>query len=187
MAKQKQRDFLFDGGEKVKPLDSSETADQFMDALVKAGGAECADAEKCATCLHPCGVSKSAPLPAVAEHEQGVAALLIAINDAMGKARRPDGEKPRNTEAMSAGAVLVGVLAGDHLAKDYDGVERMMLKLQTVAAYQQLSMALKVLHKQGIGGIPVVIALAKHLDTSVRLCSKSIHADLIEHEGKKQA
>jgi hypothetical protein len=192
MAKQKQRDFLFDGAEETvsEVKDAAANADHLMDVLMEAGAQECASENKCATCLHPCADAKAAPLPAVADHEAATAVALIAINDAMGKARRPNGEKFRNTEAMSAGANLVSALAGAHLKNECEGVERMMLKIQTAAAFQQLGMALRVLAKQNISGIPVVLAMAKLLDTSVRLCSKSIHQELVEfneREGKKQA
>jgi hypothetical protein len=192
MAKQKQRDFLFGGQEEQvsEVKDAAANADHLMDALMRAGATECASEKKCAACLHPCADAKAAPLPAVADHEAATAVALIAINDAMGKARRPDGEKFRNTEAMSAGANLVSALAKAHIANDCDGLERMMLKIQATAAYQQLGMALKVLAKQGISGIPVVLAMSKLLDTSVRLCSKSIHQELVEfneREGKQQA
>jgi len=180
------RDFLFEGdGEKPEGK-----ADEFVSAVAAAVAKTCGDGGKCQTCLTPCSERTGNSLPSVVEHEQRVSKLLKAFDKAAGEVKKeiPD---IGNSQVMSAGAVMVSIIARAHLNTNCEEVERLMLKLQTCAAHAQLDMALRVLEKQAIEGLPVIMALARELDALIRKTSAPIAEELEAYnkkrKGEKQA
>lgn len=177
------RDFLFDGNRET--TEAPNKAEEFMGAIAAAVAKACGDGGQCQTCLTPCDQRTGETLPAVVEHDKRVKKLLLAFDKAAGEVQKeiPDFG---NSQAMSAGAVMVSVIARSHLNTHCGEVERMMFKLQTAAAHAQLDMALRVLEKQAIEGIPVILALARVLDTVIRKTSTPIAEELEAHNRKRE-
>jgi len=181
------RDFLYDDGERAEPKE--ETAAQFLSALKSIGANACAQEERCAVCLNPCPEAAAKPLPSVVQIDKDVREILIAFDGSLKPVIAKRGESIGNIAVMSAGAKLIGVVAGFAL-KEQEPTEQLAMKLQAAAAIAQLDMTVKVLAKQAIDGIPLIVAMAKTLDRVIRESSAPIAEELKayhERKNKKQA
>jgi hypothetical protein len=173
------RDFLYDTAEAPK-----ESAAQFLSALKMAGKNACSEVERCEVCLNPCSAKAAEPLPSVVKMDEDVHEVLIAFDKALGAVTEKRGGSMGNSTVMSAGAKLVGILAGISL-DGLDPIEQLAVKLQAAAAIAQLEMSVKVLAKQAIDGLPLIVAMAKVLDKEIRKSSGPIAEELEAYKKRK--